>query len=172
MADKNSSFLPSTKKKILVWLAALFGFLLLTWCTMLYNDYNRVMRQYVKPAFCINFDQAYQEYRSIKFWDLNYPERLVRKVNERYIINYGFFKGLGYSVELSGAFMPFFDTSKENPLTDPPPPRDPKTGDLLTPWPGILQARFCLFGKEIGRVDRPYPTEAARTADWQLREIF
>jgi len=169
MQDSKGAAVMTVKKKRLIWAAVIVGFLLLTWGTMFYNDYNRVMHQYVKPAFCINFDPAYQEYRSLKFWT---DEQLLRqKVAERYIINYGYFQGLGYSVELSGAFMPFFDTSKYH-LTEPDPPRDKKTGDLLNPWPGILQARFFLFGKEIGRVDRPYPPNAGRTADWQLKEIF
>jgi len=171
MSDTNGAVGMSAKKKRLIWATAIVGFLALTWCTMLYNDYTRVMRQYVKPAFCINFDPAYQEYRTLKWWSDDTLVLLERKVAERYIINYGYFQGLGYSVELSGAFMPFFDTTV-NALTEPSPPRDEKTGDLLTPWPGILQARFWLFGKEIGRVDRPYPPEAGRTVDWQLREIL
>lgn len=152
------------KKKTLIWAVSIVGFLALTWCTMLYNDYNRVMRQYVKPAFCINFDTAYQEYRSIPYgltkeeYDINH----ARKLAERLIINYGYFQGLGYSVELSGSFLPYWAW----------PARDEKTGDILHPWPGVLQARFTLFGKEIGRVDREYPQDAGRTEDWQMREIF
>ena len=164
----------SGKKTVLVWAVAIIGFLVLTWCTMLYNDYNRVMRQYVKPAFSINFDPAYQEYRGLEWWwrdeDGNFlqPELWARKISERYIIDYGYFHGLGYSVELSGAFLPF----ESHLSAEDRAARDKKTGDLLTPWPGVLQARFLLFGKEIGRVNRPYPPQAGRTAEWQLREIF
>ena len=162
MTDNNGAAELPTRKKALIWAAAIVGFLALTWGTMLYNDYTRVIKQYLKPAFCINFDPAYQEYRSLKWWLDETEVLLERKISERYIIDYGYFQGLGYSVELSGAFLPF------NEL----PPRDPKTLDILNPWPGVLQARFWLFGKEIGRVDRPYPPEAGRTADWQLKEIL
>jgi hypothetical protein len=185
MTDVNGALAKPANKKTFIWVAAIVGFLALTWCTMLYNDYNRVMRQYVKPAFCINFDPDYQEYRTLKWWADDTRALLNRKISERYIIDYGHFQGLFYSVELSGAFLPFIDYDKFLSLgyslesdsdlsrfVSSWPARDPKTRDLITPWPGVLQARFCLFGKEIGRVDRPYPPEAGRTEAWQLREIF
>lgn len=189
MTDATGAAARLTKKKVLIWLLAIFGFLALTWCTMLYNDYNRVMRQYAKPAFCINFDPTYQEYRSLKWWADDTLVLLNRKVSERYIIDYGYFQGLFYSVELSGAFVPFIDYdhflslgySLENSMeynsdlsrfVSEWPARDKKTGDILTPWPGVLQARFWLFGKEIGRVNRPYPPDAGRTEAWQFREIL
>ena len=174
MTETTGAAALSSKKRALIWLIVILVFLVLTWCTMLYNDYTRVMRQYVKPAFCINFDPAYQEYRGLEWWwadeqgNFLEPELWARKISERYITDYGYFQGLGYSVELSGAFLPF---EQHLPINERAA-RDEKTGDLLNPWPGILQARFMLFGKEIGRVDRPYPAEAGRTEEWQLREIF
>ena len=190
MSEQNNDRKMSARKKLLIWTVSIFGFLALTWCTMLYNDYNRVIRNYSKPAFCINIDPVYQEYRSLRWWEDR--ALLDRKIAERYIIDYGYFQGVFYSVELSGAFVPFIDyehflslgysVAKDRGLADISsdlssfvkvwPARDQKTRDLITPWPGILQARFTLFGKEIGRVDRPYPPDAGRTEAWRFREIF
>ncbi|MCL2495991.1 MAG: hypothetical protein FWF04_01065 [Clostridiales bacterium] len=191
MSEKANEGKMPTRKKVLIWTVSIVGFLALTWCTMLYNDYNRVIRNYSKPAFCINFDPAFQEYRGLRWWEDGTRVLLQRKISERYVIDYGYFQGLFYSVELSGAFLPFIDydyflsrgysidnddfnivsTNLSNFMKEWPA-RDPKTRDLLTPWPGILQARFMLFGKEIGRVDRPYPPDAGRTEAWQFRKIF
>jgi len=174
MTDTTGAEAYLANKRALIWVAAIMGFLVLTWCTMLYNDYNRVIRQYVKPAFCINFDTAYQEYRGLQWWWMDEsgnflePELWARKISDRYIIDYGYFQGLGYSVELSGAFLPFEEHLPKMERAQ----RHDKTGDLLTPWPGVLQARFYLFGKEIARINRDYPPDAGRTDDWRLREIF
>ncbi len=158
--EKNKTW--SKQKKITIAAISVLGLLMLTWCTMLYNDYDLVINRYAKPAFCINFDQAYQEYRALTNAT---SEEYDRKIEERYLMDYGYFEGLGYSVELSGAFFPF---DPENVK----PEYNYDTGELLNPFPGVLQARFYILGREVATVNREYPEDANRSQEWVLQDIF
>lgn len=167
----------SRKKKITLIVVAAFCFLLIVYGTILYNDYNRVMRQYTKPAFAINHDPVYQEYYTLRSW-----EDPIAKGFDIFLVNYGLFEGLGYTIELSGSFRPYSETryptgqfddqGREVLRGENDAIRDEETGEILNPVPGVLQARMVLFGKEIARIDRAYPEDNFVPRGFEMKEIF
>ncbi|MEG1537449.1 MAG: hypothetical protein RR387_04110 [Clostridiales bacterium] len=76
------------KGKIVLWsVVGLVGLLILTWGTLVINDYNRVLRDYKTPIFATTVSKAADG-------------------------NSGVYQGLGYRIELSGRFRPDSDPAK------------------------------------------------------------
>lgn len=169
-------------KKRKLWIGALaaLGVLLVTYVTMVYNDYNQVFHYYRKPAFSINRDEAYQAYYDC----LDARENPIEQGHDIFVINSGLFQGIGYAVELSGSFRPYSELSYEATVEtsngelvtvqrgENEAILAPETREILNPVPGVLQARFILFGKEIARMERDYPAADFVPRGFEFRPIF
>ena len=164
----------SRRKKIMLASIAIFIFLLITYATMVYNDFNRVFNQHQLPAFAINFDPVYRSY----FDDRNHWEDSEEACGiSRYVINYGVFRGLGYTIELSASFRPFraipaVVNDRAVVINYYDAIADPETGEIANPVPGVLQARMTFFGREIAVLNRPYPEDFWIPPGFELFDIF